>query len=601
MKSSLFLLALAATGNVLAAPWTYQGSLNDGGEPANGRYDLRLTLLNETSSLSVSSPLTLHGVEVRDGQFSVEVDFGIDLATAPVLSILTEVQHNHSGFVALGAPKRFDAKAALAGVCWDTEGNSGTDPAVNFIGTTDAKALVFRTRNAQSLRIEPSEGLFNGAPITANVIAGSPANFVQAGVRGATISGGGATIDSGVAKGNRVTDNYGTVAGGWDNLAGDEDGSNTSSQFSVVGGGASNVASGMSAVVSGGVGNRALSDRSVVGGGLNNLADDFAATVGGGQINIAGGDHSVVGGGRNNGASEQASVVSGGRNNLASGRYATVGGGLNNAAGNANAVAAGGANNSATGVSAFVGGGASNSASGGQSTVSGGIFNCAGGANSWAGGTQAKVRPGTGSGAPGAACTGIPSSGTVGDAGSFVWADSQQTNFVTSGTNQFLVRAFGGALITGNSAINSPEGNRLRVDGTLRIDALGSAGSASLCRNASNQIASCSSSARYKDDIANLDLGLAAVSALRPVAYRWKESGAADLGFVAEEVAALDERLIVRNERGEIEGVRYDRLSAVLAGAVQELAAREALAQQQRDALEARLTRLEAGLDAVRK
>jgi hypothetical protein len=248
-----------------------------------------------------------------------------------------------------------------------------------------------------------------------------------------------------------------------------------------------------------------------------------------------------------------------------------------------------------------VGGGASNSASGGQSTVSGGIFNCAGGANSWAGGTQAKVRPGTGSGAPGAACTGIASSGTVGDAGSFVWADSQQTNFVTSGTNQFLVRAFGGALITGNSGTNSPEGNRLRVDGTLRIDALGSAGSISLCRNASNQVASCSSSARYKEDIADLDLGLAAVSALRPVAYRWRASGAADLGFVAEEVAALDERLIVRNEHGEVEGVRYDRLSAVLAGAVQELAAREALAQQERDVLAARLAHLEARLDAVRK
>lgn len=568
MKPSLFLLALAVTGNALAAPWTYQGSLNDGGEPAHGRYDLRLTLLDEAGSLSVSSPLTLHGVEVQDGQFSVEVDFGIDLATAPVLSILTEVQQNHSGFVALGAPKRFDAKAALAGVCWDTEGNSGTDPAVNFIGTTDAQPLVFRTRNGQSLRIEPGSSVSGGIPTTANIIAGSASNQVAAGAAGATISGGGSTNGG---SGNLVTDSFGTVSGGVGNLAGDLGSNVQSALYAVVGGGILNVASATSSVVAGGRNNRALGVESAVGGGRDNTAADQSAWVGGGT------------------------------GNSANGRFSTAAGGTNNTSNNANTVVGGGANNVASGNSAVVGGGASNTAMGALSSVGGGIFNCAGGERSWAGGTQAKVRPAAGSSGAGVGCEGISGSGSVGDAGSFVWADSQQTNFVTSGTNQFLVRAFGGALITGNSAANSPEGNRLRVDGTLRIDALGSAGSASLCRNASNQIASCSSSARYKDDIANLDLGLAAVSALRPVAYRWKESGAADLGFVAEEVAALDERLIVRNERGEIEGVRYDRLSAVLAGAVQELAAREALAQQQRDALEARLTRLEARLDAVRK
>jgi hypothetical protein len=135
-------------------------------------------------------------------------------------------------------------------------------------------------------------------------------------------------------------------------------------------------------------------------------------------------------------------------------------------------------------------------------------------------------------------------------------------------------------VITANSAVNSPVGNRLRVDGTLRVDTLGSAGTTSLCRNANNQIATCSSSARYKQDISDLQLGLAAISALRPVQYRWRASGAADVGFVAEEVAQIDERLIVRNDAGEVEGVRYDRLTALLANAVQELAAREALAQQ---------------------
>ena len=138
-----------------------------------------------------AGPLTLPGVVVRDGQFATEVDFGLDLRKAPALALRTEVQQGGGGYVALGTPTHFDAKAALAGVCWDTEGNAGTDPALNFIGTTDAQPLVLRTRNAQSLRIEPSSFLFGGAPITANLIAGSSANSVAAGVRGATIAGGG--------------------------------------------------------------------------------------------------------------------------------------------------------------------------------------------------------------------------------------------------------------------------------------------------------------------------------------------------------------------------------------------------------------------------
>jgi hypothetical protein len=117
----------------------------------------------------------------------------------------------------------------------------------------------------------------------------------------------------------------------------------------------------------------------------------------------------------------------------------------------------------------------------------------------------------------------------------------------------------------------------LGADGTLALQTLGSAGATAVCRNASNQFATCSSSARYKEQIEDLHLGLAAAMQLRPVGYLWKDSHNADVGFVAEEVAKLDERLVTRNDEGEIEGVKYDRLTAVLAGAVQELAAREQL------------------------
>ena len=142
--------------------------------------------------------------------------------------------------------------------------------------------------------------------------------------------------------------------------------------------------------------------------------------------------------------------------------------------------------------------------------------------------------------------------------------------------------ADGGIVYNGADAMQfRTRGNITRMtlgaDGTLALQTLGSAGATAVCRNASNQFATCSSSARYKDHIADLGLGLAEVLRLRPVGYVWKDGGMADVGFVAEEVARIDERLVTRNAKGEVEGVKYERLTAVLAGAVQELAARESL------------------------
>jgi hypothetical protein len=405
-------------------------------------------------------------------------------------------------------------------------GNAGTSES-NFIGTTDAQPFVVRTANARSLRIEPSSITFFGFPITTNTIAGSSSNLVSAGVRGATIAGGGVPggdtdPDLTSENPNRVRDHYGTVSGGYGNDAGD---------------------------------------------GLGTPDDRAFATVGGGRGNNAFGESSTIGGGDGNSATGFRSTVGGGKNTTASGTNATVGGGEDN------------------------------TASGSNATVGGGESNCAGGIYSWAGGRRAKVRPGIGSGnsLTGTACEGVPLSGIGGDAGTFVWAGNQTTEFVSTGENQFLVRAVGGMAINANNPFN----NALRVNGTLRVDELGIAGGTTLCRNIGNVIAACSSSARYKRDIDDLELGLSAVLRLRAVGYRWKDSGQADVGFVAEEIAALDERLVTRNERGQVEGVKYDRLTALLANAVQELAARDSLAAERLGRVEADNAALRARLQAI--
>jgi hypothetical protein len=104
----------------------------------------------------------------------------------------------------------------------------------------------------------------------------------------------------------------------------------------------------------------------------------------------------------------------------------------------------------------------------------------------------------------------------------------------------------------------------------VRINQLTGGGSNSICRDSTNQLAFCSSSIRYKTNIADWRSGLNLVNRLRPVTFDWKDSRAHDLGLVAEEVAAAEPLLVTRNEKGEVEGVKYDRLSAVFINAFKE-------------------------------
>jgi hypothetical protein len=81
-----------------------------------------------------------------------------------------------------------------------------------------------------------------------------------------------------------------------------------------------------------------------------------------------------------------------------------------------------------------------------------------------------------------------------------------------------------------------------------------------------------------------------------------------DLGFVAEEVDQVTPLLTTRNADGQIEGVKYDRISAVLVNAINEqqdqivdLKTQNAALDKKNNALEARITALEqTGKAAVR-
>jgi hypothetical protein len=140
----------------------------------------------------------------------------------------------------------------------------------------------------------------------------------------------------------------------------------------------------------------------------------------------------------------------------------------------------------------------------------------------------------------------------------------------------------------------------LEVAGLLRVETLGSAGSTALCRNFVNQIATCSSSLRYKRDVAAFDGGLDVLGRLRPISFTWKDGGMRDVGFGAEEVAAIDPRLAVFNEAGEVEGVKYDRLTTVLVNAVKEQQGLIDTLRREKTALEERLASVERAIASLR-
>lgn len=107
-------------------------------------------------------------------------------------------------------------------------------------------------------------------------------------------------------------------------------------------------------------------------------------------------------------------------------------------------------------------------------------------------------------------------------------------------------------------------------NGRTIINQLGVGGAMPLCRNASNEISTCSSSARYKENINAFSSGLDLIRRLRPVTFNWKDGGMADMGLVAEEVAKVEPLLTSTNDNGEVEGVKYDRVSVVLINAVKD-------------------------------
>lgn len=412
----LLMLSVGAFSQVSPVPplMTFQGRLAkpDGTPVADGNYNLQLSLYNALSGGTLWWQRNVINIPVKNGVFAARLDFSggyqngatqssLFGASAVYLEIsinggapLTPRQQVVTVAYAMKADSVKDGAITGASIAdgtitaadiasqgfntlaWLLGGNSGTNPATQFIGTTDNQPLNFRVNNLRGLLLEWAIGAeLDGM----NVLGGHYTNFVTAGATVATIAGGGYRTVEGMSiilANNRVTDTGGTVGGGADNRAGNSSGTPDDARFATIAGGLSNLSGSDYASVGGGYSNEANGDYSTVAGGRDNLAGANYTTIGGGISNAASDFYTTVAGGSSNTAANDYAAVSGGYSNFADGQYSVIGGGYNNTIGtgadvNYAATIAGGSGNLAERDYATVGGGSNNVASGDYATVPG--------------------------------------------------------------------------------------------------------------------------------------------------------------------------------------------------------------------------------------
>jgi hypothetical protein len=250
-------------------------------------YALRVHRVGNTElddDLILGDGITSGSLQINDDQGATAVAlFGEPGSGNPSIDVSGTVRM--TGFVLTSAPGAglvltSDANGvgtwqALppAGGGWSLTGNAGTDPLTNFLGTTDDVALELRVNGARALRLEPDA-------TSPNLIGGVANNAVTSGVVGATIAGGGAVPDIfNNPRLNKITDNFGAIGGGRNNLAGNDDPNPENAENATVAGGVTNKATAQAATVGGGDFNTAGATWATVAGGTSNTAGGAAATA----------------------------------------------------------------------------------------------------------------------------------------------------------------------------------------------------------------------------------------------------------------------------------------------------------------------------------
>ena len=82
------------------------------------------------------------------------------------------------------------------------------------------------------------------------------------------------------------------------------------------------------------------------------------------------------------------------------------------------------------------------------------------------------------------------------------------------------------------------------------------------------QLGTATSSKRFKEEIKPMDKASEALFSFKPVTFRYKKeidpNGTSQFGLVAEDVERINPDLVIRDETGKVNSVRYDQVNAML-------------------------------------
>ncbi|HJW38899.1 MAG TPA: tail fiber domain-containing protein [Candidatus Udaeobacter sp.] len=233
----------------------------------------------------------------------------------------------------------------------------------------------------------------------------------------------------------------------------------------------------------------------------------------------------------------------------------------------------GGSDNTAVGWHALIDStGAFNTAvgSGALASNGGGNFN-----NAFGRGALALHTNGDGNVAVGDSALANHTTGT----GNTAVGNSTLVNSITGDFN-IALGVFAGQNITGNNnldigngglagesdtiRIGNPSNTRAFIAGTFGVTTGGAA--IPVLIDAMGQLGTVSSSRRFKNEIKPMDSASESILGLKPVTFHYKsdKAGTPQFGLIAEEVAAVNPNLVMRDDKGEIYTVRYDAVNAML-------------------------------------
>ncbi len=157
------------SGAVLGENFSYHGNLEEAGTPANGSYDLKLTLYSsEQGGQVLAGPIQAYGVAVLDGAFNTNVDFGSTLNLDRTAWLAVEVKAAGGQYEVLADRSPIAPSASACPGSWALDGNNG-NPASAYLGNADAKDVLIKSGGKTAARYYPNGAAalspFSAAPV----------------------------------------------------------------------------------------------------------------------------------------------------------------------------------------------------------------------------------------------------------------------------------------------------------------------------------------------------------------------------------------------------------------------------------------------------